>query len=306
MASQFDSSASVRQLSQVALLALAAILLSQNRSAASCWASNPARTRRCARFLNRYGGIERLCEDKFGDCASIGYVEIRKPWKSTNDSIVTRLSERSPASSEGSRPSAHPEEVAGEPEAAPTIRSDRADFSTLEHIPSELISFLYDTQLLIAVTLIASLFVTGMVLLPPNHRFIVYKAAKTLGLIMVAALRALPIRRPIAKPGQGPTPGGLSSHIPPPAAPTAPSSSSQPGLGPRNGSSPQLIGARYRRVGVLGEGGMKRVYLAEDTKLRNRQCAIAELLDVATDPAQQQVNQRAFEQEVDLLLELDS
>jgi serine/threonine protein kinase len=56
----------------------------------------------------------------------------------------------------------------------------------------------------------------------------------------------------------------------------------------------------------LGEGGMKRVYLAEDTKLRNRQCAIAELLDVATDPAQQQVNQRSFGQEVDLLLELDS
>jgi serine/threonine protein kinase len=111
------------------------------------------------------------------------------------------------------------------------------------------------------------------------------------------------IRRSVAKPGQGSTPGGLSSPTPPP---TAPSSSSQPGLGPPNGSSTQLIGARYRRAGVLGEGGMKRVYLAEDTKLRNRQCAIAELLDVAADPALQQVNQRAFEQEVDLLLELDS
>jgi eukaryotic-like serine/threonine-protein kinase len=116
----------------------------------------------------------------------------------------------------------------------------------------------------------------------------------------------LPIRRSIAKPGQAPTPGGRSSPTPPPAAPTAPSSSSQPGPGAPNSSWTQLIGARYRRVGVLGEGGMKRVYLAEDTKLRNRQCAIAELLDVATDPAQQQVNQRAFEQEVDLLLELDS
>jgi predicted Ser/Thr protein kinase len=114
------------------------------------------------------------------------------------------------------------------------------------------------------------------------------------------------IRRSMAKPGQGPTPGGLSSHKAPPAAPTALSSSSQSGLGPPNGSSAQLIGARYRRASVLGEGGMKRVYLAEDTRLRNRQCAIAELLDVATDPTQQQVNQRAFEQEVDILLELDS
>src|SRR6516165_8203522 len=76
--------------------------------------------------------------------------------------------------------------------------------------------------------------------------------------------------------------------------PKSPRSSPQPGPGPPNGSSTQLIGARYRRVSVLGEGGMKRVYLAEDTKLRNRQCAIAELLDVATDPAQQQVNQRSF------------
>jgi hypothetical protein len=188
MASQFGSSASVRQLSQVALFALAAILLSPHRSAASCWASNPAGTRRCAYFLNPYGGIERLCEDKFGDCASIGYVEVRKPRKSANDSAVTRLSELPPASSEGSGPAAHPEEMTGEPKAAPTLRSDRADFSTLEHIPSELISFSYNTQVLIAVTLIASLFVAGMVLLPPNHRSLVYKAAKTLGLIMIAVL----------------------------------------------------------------------------------------------------------------------
>jgi hypothetical protein len=188
MASQFGSSASVRQLSQVVLFALAAILLSPNRSEASCWASNPAGTRRCARFLNPYGGIERLCEDKFGDCASIGYVEIRKPRKSVNHSAATCLSELPPASSEGSEPSAHSEEVTGEPEAAPTIRSDRADFSTLEHITSDLVSFSYNTQVLIAVTLIASLFAAGMVLLPPNHRSLVYKAAKTLGLMMIAVL----------------------------------------------------------------------------------------------------------------------
>jgi hypothetical protein len=188
MASQFGSSALVRQLSQAALFALAVILLSPNRSAASCWASNPAGTRRCARFLNPYGGIERLCEDKFGDCASIGYIEVRKPWNPVNHSAATRLNELPPASSEGSGPSVHPEEVTGEPEAAPTIRSDRADFSTLEHIPSKLISISYNTQMLIAVTLIASLFAAGMVLLPPNHRALVYKAVKTLGLIMIAVL----------------------------------------------------------------------------------------------------------------------
>jgi serine/threonine protein kinase len=82
-----------------------------------------------------------------------------------------------------------------------------------------------------------------------------------------------------------------------PIPPTSGSTNSQPA---------KLLGARYRCGTMLGEGGMKRIYLAEDTKLRNRQCAVAELLDNATDPAQQQANQRSFEHEVDLLLELDS
>src|SRR6516164_997940 len=168
MTSQFGSSASVRQLSQVALFALAAILLNPKRLAASCWASNPTGARRCARFLNPYGGIERLCEDKLGDCASIGYAEARRPHKPVNNSAATRLSELPPtALTEGSGPSAHSEEVTGEPEAVPRIRSDRADFSAPEHIPSKLISFSYNAQVLIAITLIASLFAAGIVLLPP-------------------------------------------------------------------------------------------------------------------------------------------
>jgi serine/threonine protein kinase len=57
---------------------------------------------------------------------------------------------------------------------------------------------------------------------------------------------------------------------------------------------------------MLGEGGMKRVYVAEDFKLNNRLCAVAELIDSATDPEQQRANRAAFEREADLLAELSN
>ena len=78
-----------------------------------------------------------------------------------------------------------------------------------------------------------------------------------------------------------------------------PSSNAPAGLG-------QLVGSRYRLLHVLGEGGMKRVFAAEDTKLNNRACAVAELLDATTDRAQRQANRAGFEREADLLLELDN
>ena len=40
-----------------------------------------------------------------------------------------------------------------------------------------------------------------------------------------------------------------------------------------------LIGNRYRVIRPLGGGGMKHVYLAHDTRLANRPCALAEMID---------------------------
>ena len=40
---------------------------------ASCWASNPDGVRICNFFVGKYGLTRRLCEDKPGDCAKVGY-----------------------------------------------------------------------------------------------------------------------------------------------------------------------------------------------------------------------------------------
>jgi serine/threonine protein kinase len=85
---------------------------------------------------------------------------------------------------------------------------------------------------------------------------------------------------------------------PPPITNTAAQSSAN-----ANGSS-AIVGGRYRCLRMLGEGGMKRVYVAEDLHLNNRLCAVAELIDSAIEPAQQRANRAAFEREADLLAEL--
>lgn len=66
-----------------------------------------------------------------------------------------------------------------------------------------------------------------------------------------------------------------------------------------------VIGNRYRVTRLLGGGGMKLVYLAEDLRLAARPCALAEMIDSLTDPETQRQAQAAFQREADMLAELN-
>ncbi len=70
--------------------------------------------------------------------------------------------------------------------------------------------------------------------------------------------------------------------------------------------SSDVIGRRYRIVKVLGGGAMKKVYLAEDSRLAGRRCAVAEMLDNYSNPEEQQHASLAFQRECDLLATLDN
>jgi len=67
-----------------------------------------------------------------------------------------------------------------------------------------------------------------------------------------------------------------------------------------------LIGQRYRIVKQLGGGAMKKVYLAEDSRLAGRRCAVAEMLDNDSNPEEQRHALPAFQRECDLLATLDN
>jgi serine/threonine protein kinase/TPR repeat protein len=69
-------------------------------------------------------------------------------------------------------------------------------------------------------------------------------------------------------------------------------------------SAGTVLANRYRVVRPLGGGGMKMVYLVEDTRLANRLCALAEMIDSFTDPKEAQNAAIAFQREAEMLANL--
>jgi predicted nucleic acid-binding Zn ribbon protein len=65
--------------------------------------------------------------------------------------------------------------------------------------------------------------------------------------------------------------------------------------------SADLIGQRYRIIKPLGGGAMKQVYLAEDLRLSNRPCALAEMIEDAWDSEDQHTFAEAFAREASIL-----
>jgi serine/threonine protein kinase len=66
----------------------------------------------------------------------------------------------------------------------------------------------------------------------------------------------------------------------------------------------QLIAGRYRVVKKLGGGGQKTVYLAEDLRLNQRQCALAGMIDSFADIEEQRRAIAGFQREADMLASL--
>jgi serine/threonine protein kinase len=71
-------------------------------------------------------------------------------------------------------------------------------------------------------------------------------------------------------------------------------------------TSGDIVGERYRVVRVLGGGGMKQVYLAEDLRLSSRPCALAEMVDGFTSADAQRQAIVAFQREADMLAQLSN
>ena len=67
-----------------------------------------------------------------------------------------------------------------------------------------------------------------------------------------------------------------------------------------------IVGGRYRIVRMLGGGGMKLAYAAEDLRLAARLCALAEMVDSFTSQDAQRNAIEAFQREADILARLSN
>ncbi|HIE27653.1 TPA: protein kinase, partial [Candidatus Poribacteria bacterium] len=65
-----------------------------------------------------------------------------------------------------------------------------------------------------------------------------------------------------------------------------------------------LLQGRYRIMNAIKQGGMATIYLAQDTRFSNRNCAVKEMLDTFTSQSERADAVRRFEQESDILASL--
>ena len=65
-----------------------------------------------------------------------------------------------------------------------------------------------------------------------------------------------------------------------------------------------MLQNRYRILDRIGGGGMGTVYLAEDSRLQGRRCAIKEMSPAALAPQDREWSIDAFRQEAQLLAKL--
>lgn len=158
------------------LLAIATLLpltlaASPHAAFPSCWASNPEGTRSCARYVNRSGGLEYLCEDQPGDCENLGYT--KAPEMSGN---AHRASPEQPHSSSEAR-------VPKPRHSARHTRPVREDSG----VSSQAIET-SGNETEVAAGLIAILVLTGISILPPRHRSVLFRIAQGMAVVAGVAL----------------------------------------------------------------------------------------------------------------------
>jgi hypothetical protein len=169
-----------------------AMLAGPRQAFPSCWASNPAGTRSCARYVNRSGGFEFLCEDNPGDCESLGYT---KAPQFLANSPRSNPKQSHTSGAHGPNPSrlGHSAEIGGGLPPTETVPESGSDADRPETAGTREYSgersdsvATYPNETEIAVLLIAILVLTGTWILPPPHRAVLLRIAQ--GVAVVAGV----------------------------------------------------------------------------------------------------------------------